>query len=273
MIHGRVSNGTWVRLAPSVFALASAPPKWERQMAAALLSRRGSLAAGRSAAYLHEFDGFGPARPVIMISPDENARSPLARVIRSGRFEEVSRVRRRGFVVTDEPETILTLSRDLSSPRLETLVDWVLARRRCTAVDIHDVLQRSSGVPGVGKLRPIVEYRLPDAYQPPSTELERLLDRVLDDPRLPNHTRQMPLRYERVDATVDAYIAAWRLIVEGDGRRWHTRRADHERDRYRDNEATAHGYAVLRFTFEMLRDRPGECFDTVVRTGWVRRAS
>jgi very-short-patch-repair endonuclease len=273
MIHGRVSNGTWVRLAPSVFALASVPPKWERQMAAALLSRRGSLAAGRSAAYLHEFDGFGPAKPVIMIGPDENARSPLARVIRSGRFEEVSTVRRRGFVVTDEAETILTLSRDLSSHRLETLVDWVLARRSCTARDIHDVLQRSSGVPGVGRLRPIVEYRLPDAYQPPSTELERLLYRVLDDPRLPNYTRQMPIRYQRVDATVDAYIPAWRLIVEGDGRRWHNRRADHERDRYRDNEATAHGYAVLRFTYEMLRDRPGECFDTVVRTGWTRRAS
>jgi hypothetical protein len=84
MIHTRVSNGTWIRLAPSVFALASAPPKWERQMAGALLSRKGSIVAGRSAAYLHGFDGFGATKPVVMIGLDGNARSPLARVIRSG---------------------------------------------------------------------------------------------------------------------------------------------------------------------------------------------
>jgi very-short-patch-repair endonuclease len=273
MIHTRVSSRTWIRLAPSVFALASAAPKWERQMAAALLSREGSIVAGRSAAYLHGFDGFGPTKPVIMIGLDGNARSPLARVIRSTRFEATDTLRKRGFVVTSEPETILTLARELSPDRLESLVDWVLARRGCTAREIHEVVECSPGMPGVGKLRPIVGFRLPDAYQPPSTELERLLYRVLDDPRLPVYTRQMPMRYERVDATVDAYVADWRLIVEGDGRRWHNRRADHERDRLRDNEATAHGFAVLRFSYEMLRDRPSECLDTLIRTGWARRAS
>ena len=273
MIHVRVSNGTWIRLAPSVFALASAPPKWERQMAGALLSREGSIVAGRSAAYLHGFDGFGPSRPVVMIGPDGNARSPLARVIGSGRFESVETRRLRGFVATSEAETTLTLARELSPNRLESLVDWVLARRGCTPPEIHEVVQSSPGIPGVGKLRPIVEFRLPEAYQPPSTELERLLYRILDDPRLPPYTRQMPMRYQRVDATVDGFVADWDLIVEGDGRRWHNRRADHERDRLRDNEATAHGLAVLRFSYEMLRDRPGECLDTLIRTGWVRRAS
>jgi very-short-patch-repair endonuclease len=242
-------------------------------MAAALLSRKGSIAAGRSAAYLHGLEGFGPAKPVILIGADENARSPLARVIRSTRFESVSTVRRRGFLVTNEPETILTLSRELSAERLEALVDWILARQGCTAWDIHEVVEMSSGMPGIGKLRPIVDYRLPDAYQPPSSELERLLYRVLDDPRLPSYTRQMPIQFPRVEATVDAYLAAWRLIVEGDGRRWHNRRADHERDRLRDNEATAQVYAVLRFTYQMLRDRPGDCLETVIRTGWVRQTS
>jgi very-short-patch-repair endonuclease len=273
MIHTRVANGSWMRLAPSVFALASAPPHWERQMAAALMSRDGSVAAGRSAAYLHGFEGFGPARPVIMVGADDNARSPLARVIRSKRFESLSTVRRRGFVITNEAETILTLSRELRSDRLEGLVDWVLARQGCTVRELFKVVDMSPGLPGVGKLRPIVEHRLPEAYQPPTTKLERLLFRVLDDPRLPSYTRQMPIRFERLTATVDAYLPDWRLIVEGDGRRWHNRRADHERDRLRDNEATAHGYAVLRFTYEMLRDRPSECLDTVIRTGWVRRAS
>lgn len=97
-----------------------------------------------------------------------------------------------------------------------------------------------------------------------------MLYRLLDDRTLPSYSRQTPIRYPGVEATVDAYIDAWRLIVEGDGRRWHTRRADHDRDRRRDNEATAHGLAVLRFTYEMLRDHPKECLDTLMRTGQVR---
>lgn len=270
MIQTRVDESAWLRLAPSIYALASAPPKWERQVAAAVLSRPGSIVAGSSAALIHEFEGFGTGRPVIVIGLDGNARSPLARVIRSHRFADVGRTRRRGFVVTDEAETVMTLARDLRAGRLEALVDWVLARGSCTVADLYRVVLASGGVPGVARLRPIVELRLSDAYQPPTTELERLLYRLLDHRLLPEYTRQLPIQYQRASATVDAYIGAWRLIVEGDGRRWHTRKADLERDRWRDNEATAHGYAVLRFTYRMLRDRPDECLDTLLRTGRVR---
>lgn len=273
MIQTRVESGAWIRLAPSVYALASAPPKWERQMAAALLTKHGAIVAGRSAAYLHQFPGFNQSRPVIMIGPDGNARSPLAKVIRSHRFESVGRVRKRGFVTTDEAETVMTLARCLAEDPLEALVDFLLARKTLRVPDLARVVDSSGGVPGVPGLRPIVEYRLPDAYQPSTTDLERLLYQILDDPRLPAYTRQMPMSYQRVHATVDAYIDVWRLILEGDGRRWHNRRADMARDRVRDNEAIAHGYAVLRFTYEMLRDTPEEVVDTLLRTGQVRRVS
>lgn len=273
MILTRVESGAWVRLAPAVYALASAPPKWERQMAAALLTRDGSIVAGRSAAYLHEFDGFGPGRPMIMVGPDGNARSPLAKVIRSHRFDAMERVRVRGFAVADEPETVMTIAAGTGSEPLEALVDSLLARKSCTIEQLARVVDASVGARGVARLRPIVEIRLPTAYQPPTTELERLLYRILDDPRLPTYTRQVPMAYQRLDATVDAYIGAWRLVVEGDGRRWHTRRADMERDRIRDNEAVAHGFAVLRFTYDLLRNHSEGVVDTLLRTGRVRQAS
>jgi very-short-patch-repair endonuclease len=273
MILTRVQTGAWIRLAPAVYALASAPPKWERQMAAALLARENPIAAGRSAAYLHGFPGFGPGRPVIMIGPGGNARSPLARVIRSQRFHDVGRGRIRGFVVTDEAETVMTLAAELGVDRLESLIDFLLARKSCTIDEFERVVAANHGARGMARLRSIVEYRLPDAYQPPTTELERLLYRVLDNPRLPPYTRQVPMAYQQTDATVDAYIDSWRLIVEGDGRRWHTRRADMARDRLRDNEATAHGFAVLRFIYEQLRDEPENVIDTLLRTGQARRAS
>ena len=80
----------------------------------------------------------------------------------------------------------------------------------------------------------------------------------------------MPFAFQHVDATVDLYSAAWRLIVEADGRRWHTRKADQERDNLRDNEAVTHGYAVLRFTWPMLTRSADRCLDTLLRTGRVR---
>lgn len=270
MVETRLRTGAWIRLGPKVYALASAPPKWERQMAAALLTKRDAIVAGRAAAYLHGFEGFTPPKPVIMVGRDQNPSSPLARVIRSDRFNTVTTVRRRGFIVTDEAETVMTVARDLSTARLEASVDWLLARKSCSVDELAKVVDLSDGVPGVASLRPIVAFRLPDAYQPPTTELERLLFCLLDDKRLPEYVRQMPIRYPCFQATVDAFLPAWRLIVEGDGRRWHTRRADYDRDRLRDNEATAHGYAVLRFTYEMLRHRSNECLDTLIRTGQAR---
>jgi len=273
MIQTRVETGAWIRLAPSVYALASAPPKWERQMAAALLTMPGAIAAGWSAAYLHGFPGFRPAKPVILVGLGDNARSPLARVIRSQRFEVVGRTRVRGFVATDEPETVMALARDLGEDRVEALVDELLARKSLSVEELARVVSESDGVPGVPKLRRVVGYRLADAYQPPMSELERLLYLILDDSRLPPYTRQMPMSFQRVDATVDAFVPAWRLIVEGDGRRWHTRRADQERDQLRDNEAVAHGYVVLRFGYEILRDKPGRVIDTLLRTGAIRSAS
>jgi len=77
-----------------------------------------------------------------------------------------------------------------------------------------------------------------------------------------------------VPGTVDAYIGRWRLIIEADGRRWHTRKSDFERDRIRDNLATSHGIAVLRFTYRMLVGAPEQCVGTILETGSVRfRAS
>ncbi|HEU4894673.1 MAG TPA: type IV toxin-antitoxin system AbiEi family antitoxin domain-containing protein [Acidimicrobiia bacterium] len=273
MIEVRRVNGAWIPLAPSVYALRSAPPKWERQMAAALLTKEGAIVAGRAAAYLHDLPGYRQGRPIIMVRATGSARSPLATVIRSRYFDLIERARIRGFETSAEADTIVTLARDESANDLERVVDEVLARGSCSAQTLAEVAAKRPHSPGLRKLLPIIEERLPGAYQPPTSELERLLHRMVYDPAIPPTTGQVPLHFTKIDATVDLYIPAWRLIVEGDGRRWHNRKADHERDRLRDNEATAHGLAVLRFTWEMLNRSPQECLDTLIRTGQVRAAS
>ncbi len=69
---------------------------------------------------------------------------------------------------------------------------------------------------------------------------------------------------------VDAVIPEWRLILEADGRAFHTKRADFERDRQRDNLAAAQGYRVMRFTYRALTKDPAGVLQLVLNAGQHR---
>lgn len=270
MVDHRLADGAWTRLASGIYALASSPPKWERQLAAAVLSRPGSLVSGSSAAHLHGFTGCGQGRPVVMVPIDGNARSPIARVIRSRHFAEMEKTRVKGFLATSPAETVVTLAGEIGLLPLEQLIDDCLASKLTEVESLMTAVATRAGQRGIPVLRRLVEERSADAYQPPTSELERLLYRLLDHPRVPIVTRQFPFPVEVVPMTVDAYLPEWRLIVEADGRRWHTRKADFERDRMRDNLATSYGVATLRFSYQMLTRQPDQCLQTVLETGKVR---
>lgn len=272
MLYRRVRSGAWVRLAPKVYALASAPPRWERQVAAAVLSRSPTAVSGPSAARLLGFDGFRPGRPEITVPANGNTRSPIARVVRSKWFYELSTLRRAGFIVTSPAETLLSLASSQPADRVERILDDALAAKTVTVDDFELIRRRVAGgrVRGSGLLFPLLDERAPDAWEPPGNELERHLDLLVDHPGVPSGSRQVPFRLDVIPMIVDRYIPRWRLILEADGRRWHTRRADFERDRARDNAAAAAGLVVLRFTWQMLtRDLEG-CRRILLRTGATR---
>ena len=103
----------------------------------------------------------------------------------------------------------------------------------------------------MGALRRILGDRSSDAYVPPTTKLEGALYRVLDQRRLPPYERQPALPWRpNVAQRADSLVPSWRLFVEADGRAWHSRVADFERDRRRDRDALAHGYEVARYTYD-----------------------
>jgi very-short-patch-repair endonuclease len=273
MIARRLERGRWIRLTSGVYAYASAPPKWHRQVGAAVLSQPRAIVGGRSAAYLHDFDGVRRGRPEIIVPADANARSPLARIRRDSHFDAIATTVREGFTVTTVAETIWTLAAQTSADELERLVDDQLAARRLE-VDMFDpILSRIDGErrPGGPNLRKVLGDRRLDAYQPATTELEAHLYPLLDHPGIPSYTRQCPIQLdEGIDAVLDAFIDDWGMIAEADGRRWHTRRADFERDRRRDNAALAMGLVVVRFTYRMLVDEPEYCLRVLLETGRTR---
>ena len=271
-IRTRLESGEWLTLDANVFALRSSVPTWERKMHASLISRPRALVAGRSAGYLHHFPGFHAGRPEILVPFQGNARSPLARVIRSRHFDRIATTKVEGFQCTSIAETVLTLSLRESAQTIERVVDDRIAAGALRIPDFDPILERLLGARqrGLPMLGRIVAERDSEAYQPPTTELERLLYELLDSPEIPEYARQLPINYPTSTATVDAYIPKWRMIVEGDGRRWHTRKADFERDRQRDNAAAAAGLLVIRLSYQMLRNDREGCLQTLVDAGRFR---
>jgi very-short-patch-repair endonuclease len=85
-------------------------------------------------------------------------------------------------------------------------------------------------------------------------------ERAMDDAILAGRLRfdrQVRLRWRSgAEHRVDFVCVERRLIIEVDGRRWHTRVQDFDNDLWRTNEAVAHGYRVLRFTWVHLTTAP-----------------
>lgn len=129
------------------------------------------------------------------------------------------------------------------------------------------------GRPGLGTLGDLLAER-GDGAAPAESELESALRAVFTDPRLPSPVWQAPVPWRDGDEVsrqrVDALVVAWRLVVEADGRRWHTRVADFDRDRARDVAALRHDHVVVRFTWSQLTRRPGDCVSALLDIGATR---
>lgn len=101
--------------------------------------------------------------------------------------------------------------------------------------------------------------------------MEALLFAVLRAGGLPDPVRQHPLPALTGRGRVDAAYPAAHLIVEADGRRWHTRVDDFARDRQRDIEAGLLGWRVVRLVWADLVDRPTWVQQVVA--GYLQRAA
>ena len=265
-IARRLESGYWIALDRGVYAVASAPATWRRQVMAAVLSRNRAIASGITAGALHGIPGCRRVRPEITVPRSAGTGSPLAVVRRRGDFEQIGKVSVSGIPTMAVAETLFDLARRWTLPMLEGAVDHCLVRGEVTIEELRTVLDRvaRSRLAGTPSFRKCIEG-LDDDYVPSESELERMLFRALDDPRVPPIDRQARLVWWPIlPHRVDAVIEEWRLILEADGRTFHTKRADFERDRERDNLAVAHGYRVMRFTWRTLSRDPDAVLDLVL---------
>jgi very-short-patch-repair endonuclease len=258
-IAHRLETGEWIALDRGVYALASAPATWRRQVMAAVLSKNRAIATGSAAGVLHE----------ISVPHSGSAKSALAVVRRRSDFTAIGRVRLGRLTAASVAETLFDLSRAMSPMNLEGSLDDCLARDAVTPDELRAVLDRIDG-PRLKGTKAFLEalQGLSNSYVPTESELERMLFRAINDPRVPPVVRQAQLPWWPIlPHRVDAVIQAWYLILEADGRTYHTKRKAFERDRQRDNLAVAHGYRVMRFTYRALSTDPGEVLRLVLGAG------
>lgn len=257
-VEYRLRTRMWLRRGDGLYVLASAVPGWRLELRTGLL-KHGPLAvvSHRAAAALHGWPSFHVGL-VELTSPGAPNYRSFATIHRTRDVvaEDVTVVD--GFPVTTPVRTALDMASLLRRRRLEWLIDDLLAAQAFTGDELHRLFLRVArrGKPGMGNVRFVLESRGP-GYVAPASRLERLLLDVLLDAGLPEPVRQHPLPSRAGPGRVDFAYPEYRLLIEADSRRWHTRSADFETDRQRDNEATAVGWAILRFTWLQLTESPG----------------
>lgn len=260
-IATRLRSSVW-RHGPvrGIYSFPGAVETWERRLMTAVLDAgAGSVVSHRAAAALHELEGFRKGPPEISAPRPSWSARPW-RVHRPKDLHPADMTRIRFVPTTTVCRTLIDLASDTPSAKLARTIDNALAARRVEIDELADRFAdlRRSGKPGVRRLHVLLLER---ASGTPIAEskLERQLLKVLRTAGFPEPDWQFPFPSDAISGRVDAAYPASRLIIEADGRRWHTRVDDFERDRQRDIEAGLRGWTVVRFTWR----------DLTTRTSWV----
>ena len=265
MIRHRRQLGRWIILHPGVLGIAGAPVTWQRRLAAAALARPGSLSSHEVAARLHgmQFIEWSD-RPTISTGRSSRLLTDVT-IHRRVDLDRCGREVVAGFDTTDRPTTLIDLAATIRPKRYVRIVDDQLASRQVTIDELvhrFDVLA-TRGKPGIAVARSIITERAA-GHVIATSALEHLFrERVM--PLLAATPVFQFLPAWRTDGIgrVDVAFPEHRVIVELDGRRWHLRDEQWDSDHRRDQEALAHGWIVVRYTYRQVLDEAARIADNL----------
>jgi hypothetical protein len=261
-VDGWVRRGICDALGGGVYGVPGCPWTWRRKLMLATLDvGAGAVVSHWAAAALHGFPGFRPGAPELSVLKGSHTGSRW-KVHTTRDLPASDRTRIDGIPVSSALRTLFDLAGVLPGQHLERLVDELLA---AGTVKLGFVARRFGqyrrpGRKGVAALASILEARGP-GYVPPASELEALLRDVLDRGGHPQPDWQRPHPGGAAAGRVDVIFEPCKLIVEVDGRRWHSQVEQMEADRHREIAATLAGYHTMRFMWG----------DLVMRADWVNQ--
>ena len=250
---------------PGIYRTPGAELDHRLRLRAALLGLRGSIVSHESAAELHGMGGVIANRPVVTVPIGRTHRYPDMRVHESTDITSDQVVEVDSMPTSRPARVIIELAQRMPIGRLKSLIESSIIEGHVELGDLEELASRLGrrGKPGTIKLRNALTAIGPGVLVSASI-LELKGYQLLAEVGLaPPMTQFRPTWLEFIDGCVDFCYPEHLLIIEIDGRRWHTRTSDFERDRYRDNLAQIARWRILRFTWDQIVNHPGYVIDTI----------
>jgi len=225
-IARRLARGTWVRRHPGVYAMAASPPTWRQDLWAAHLAVGRGTVSHETAVLVHGVgDRHLPRYPLTFtVSHGDHHWIPGSFVHQIDDVLPHHVCERDRLPVSTPARAVVDLAAVVGRRHLGDIVD--AATDRLTTISRISVCAAEIARPGkrgLGKLGAVLDERGP-GHVPPQSELEGRLFEVLAHAGLPAPVRQFPLPGRGVvTGLADAAYPDVRLILEADGRRWHSR--------------------------------------------------
>lgn len=261
-IRRLLDDGRWVVVLGSVYAdgaarLSDVSLAW----AAALGTGMGSIVSHCTAARLWRY--VVPPDPEVHVIVPRDARLRIPGV-RAHRIEildaDVTRVA--GIVCTARLRTAVDCLLWLPEEAGRALMTDALRQRLLTVDEVRRELVRSPQRHGLTRAWSVIR----DVARAPHSEAEVRFHRALRDAHIDGWQSNVSLYDgEGLIGIVDVSFEEEKLVLEIDGRAYHSDDLAFQRDRSRQNRLVRAGYTVLRFTWDDIVHRPSEAIDTVRR--------
>jgi hypothetical protein len=274
MVRRRVAAGLVEEPQPGVIVFGGSPGSWHQQVKVATLGARPTVASHRTAARIHELDGFGDEE-VVEVSVPRPCRPKLQGVV----VHQVSSLPRAdvlevdGIAVTGLARTLADLGSVCPSDKVLQALDDVRRRGHSLAW----LRQTAERLRRPGQRGPFLLLELLDEVsgeqRAPDSWFERLLERCLASPDLPPLHRQYEVRDRRgrFVARLDAAFPAIKLGIEAHSRRFHDATIRERADEARDLRLAAEGWEVLYVRWQHVQ-HPDNLLDVVLQVAGRRAA-
>ncbi len=258
-VRNRVATGKLRRVHHGVYAVGLAPISIEATyMAAVLACGPGAVLFHRSAA--HHL-GLRPSsrQAVDVAAPGRAGKGRKGiDVHRASRLEERDTTKVNGIPCTTVARTLLDLATTIDKSALERAVEQAEKLRIFDLAAVVDVTTRAGDRRRAAALRNALAAYTPE----PAFTRSELEKRFLALCR----TAGVPMPRTNNVTNADEIDFTWpdrRLMVEADSLRHHGTRAAFERDRRRDQQHTAAGWRVVRFTWRQVDETPADVVATL----------
>lgn len=159
---------------------------------------------------------------------------------------------RDGIRVTCPARTILDLAATMGAKELRRMARQAQAEQRCNVRQLLDVLRRHPRHRGAARLRAVVA----DGPAPTRSDHEDLVLDLIDGAGIPRPQLNPRLRLDGRTILPDMLWPGERLAIECDSRRWHSDPLTVQDDADKQAILEAHGYRVLRITWQQAAGRP-----------------